>query len=461
VPKVKIAVIGGGSYSWTYTIVRDLVVTPELEGSTIVLEDIDADALKITGPLCRKVVKESGRKFTIETTTSEAAALKDADYVILTISTGGFDTMEHDIGVPLRYGIYQSVGDTVGPGGISRALRNIPVVVDIGRHMEKLCPGAWMLNYTNPMSTLSRALTRETSVPTIGLCHELFGAMRWLTQLFGLESRRDFDVVAAGVNHCIWILKLTIRKTGEDALALLRQYLRNPEAFVKQRAKTVKGKQAKEQLAFAHTHGGRNLVKSALFEAYGALPAGGDRHVAEFFPFFLTEEADAGKKWGVSLTTVEERRTKWQPDALRWCRDLLAGRKPIELTRSGETASLIIDALSGGPAFVDVMNLPNTGQVSNLPAGACVETMAIADATGARGLAVGDLPLGVLNQVTRHVLNQELTVEAALTGDKNLVLQAMLNDPLVRNLEDARKMTDELLEANKRWLPQFFKKRGR
>ena len=162
-PKVKIAIIGGGSYGWTFTIVRDLVVTPELEGSTIVLEDIDADAFKITGPLCRKVVRKSGRKFTIETTTSEAAALKGADYVILTISTGGFDTMEHDIGVPLKYGIYQSVGDTVGPGGISRALRNIPVVVDIGRHMEKLCPAAWMLNYSNPLTTLSRALTRETS----------------------------------------------------------------------------------------------------------------------------------------------------------------------------------------------------------------------------------------------------------------------------------------------------------
>ena len=202
-------------------------------------------------------------------------------------------------------------------------------------------------------------------------------------------------------------------------------------------------------------------MKSALFEIYGALPAGGDRHVAEFFPFFLTEEADAGRKWGVHLTTVEERRTEWQPAALRNCKDMLRGKKPIDLVRSGETVSLIIDALSGGPAFVDVMNLPNDGQVSNLPRGACVETMAIADATGARGLAVGDLPLGVLNQVTKHVLNQELTVEAALTGDKDLVLQAMLNDPLVKNLEHARKMTDELLKANKRWLPQFFKKRGR
>jgi len=460
-PGVKIAIIGGGSYAWTFTIVRDLVVTAELEGSTIVLEDIDADALKITGPLARKVVRKSGRDFKIETTTSESAALKGADYVILTISTGGFDTMEHDIGVPLKYGIYQSVGDTVGPGGISRALRNIPVVVDIGKRMERLCPGATMLNYTNPMSTLCRALTRETSVPTIGLCHELFGAMRWLTGLFGLTSRRDFDVVAAGVNHCIWILKLTIRETGEDALELLRQYLRNPKAFLKKRKGRLKRKRAEAMLAFAETHGGGHLAKSALFEIYGALPAGGDRHVVEFFPFFLTKEADAGKRWGVNLTTVKERRTQWQPGALKNCKQMLRGKMPIRLERSGETASLIINALSGGQPFVDVMNLPNEGQVSNLPREACVETMSIADATGARGLTVGELPLGVLNQVMRHVLNQELTVEAALTGDRDLVLQAMLNDPLVRNLEDAKKMTDELLEANKRWLPQFFRKRGR
>ena len=134
---------------------------------------------------------------------------------------------------------------------------------------------------------------------------------------------------------------------------------------------------------------------------------------------------------------------------------------PIDMKRSGETISLIIDALTGGEPFVDVMNLPNEGQIANVPFDACVETMAIADATGARGLAVGDLPLGVQNQVMKHLLNQELTVEAALTGDRNLVLQAMLNDPLITNLDDAKKITDELLEANKRWLPQFFRKRGR
>ncbi len=460
-PSKKIVLIGGGSYSWTPTIVRDMVLTPELEGSTIVLEDISAATLKVTGPLAKKIIAKSGRNFKLETTTRENDALDGADFVILTVSTGGFDTMEHDIGVPLKYGIYQSVGDSVGPGGISRALRNIPVVLDIGRNMEKRCPNAWMMNYTNPMSTLSRVLTRETKVRTIGLCHELFGAMGWLVGLFGLKDRRDFDVVAAGVNHCIWILKLTIRETGEDALDLLRRYLKDPKGFVATRKKLYKGHKAKERLAFAQTHGGNNLAKSALFEAYGALPAGGDRHVGEFFPFFLTKEADAGKKWGIALTTVEERRNKWAPDAKRWCENLLSGKTPIEMHRSAEAVSLIINALSGGEPYTDVMNLPNKGQISNLPLEACVETMALADSAGAHPLAVGALPLGVQNQVIRHVLNQELTVEAALTGDRNLVLQAMLNDPLVRNLEDAKKITDELLEANKRYLPQFFKKRGR
>ncbi len=460
-PRLKIVLIGGGSYAWTPTLVRDLVVTPELEGSTIVLEDINPKPFKLIGPLCRKIIRKSRRAFKLETTTSEARALDGADYVILTISTGGFDTMEHDLGVPLKYGIYQSVGDTVGPGGISRALRNIPVVVDIGKHMEKRCPDAWMLNYTNPMTTLSRALTRETNIRTIGLCHELFGAMGWLTHLFGLKDRHDFDVVAAGVNHCIWILKLTIRETGEDAFDLLRQYLRDPDAFLRKRRKMVRSKEAKEKLAFIQTHGGGNLAKTALFEAFGALPAAGDRHVAEFFPFFLTKEADAGKKYGVALTTIEERRTKWAPNDLKYCKDMMSGKCPIDMSRSGETVSLIMNALAGGPAFTDVMNLPNTGQISNLPLDTCVETMAVTDSNGVHPIAVGALPPGVLNQVMRHVLNQELTVEAALTGDRQLVLQAMLNDPLVRNLEDAKKITDELLEANKRYLPQFFRKRGR
>ena len=202
-------------------------------------------------------------------------------------------------------------------------------------------------------------------------------------------------------------------------------------------------------------------MKSALFEIFGALPAGGDRHVGEFFPFFLNERYNAGKDWGVHLTTVEERRTRWLPDALANCRKMLRGEMKIDLTRSGETASLIIRALEGGGTFMDVMNLPNKGQIRDLPAEACVETMAVVDTNGAQGVSVGDLPLGVRNQIVRHVLNQELTVEAALTGDRDLVLQAMLNDPLVRDLNDAKKMTDELLEANRKWLPRFFRKRGR
>lgn len=448
--KLKITIIGGGSYAWTPTIFRDLVVTEELEGSTICLEDIDPAALRDQERLARKILKTSGRKVKLQSTTSQAEALDGANFVILTISTGGLDAMEHDIGIPLKYGIYQAVGDTVGPGGLARALRNIPVVVGIGHDMEKHCPNAWMINYTNPMTTLTRAMWRYTRTRTIGLCHELFGTLSFIAQLFGIEDRHEIEVQAAGINHLLWILSMRIR--GEDGFEMLRRYLADHKAFGRKRVVRKSG----QETTHAQTLTGSHQVKLALFEAFGALPAAGDRHVAEFFPHFLTEATHSGVDWGVHLTTVAERKTSWLPGAITRTKEMLAGKRAIELTRSGETASLIIAALAGRrPPLIDVMNLPNQGQVPELPLDVVVETMAGADRVGARGLAAGRLPMGVLNVLMTHVINQELVVEAAMTGDRHLALQALLNDPLTRDFKDAHKMLDEMIEANHKLLPQF------
>ncbi|MGQ9630457.1 MAG: family 4 glycosyl hydrolase [bacterium] len=440
-PKPKIVIIGGGSLNWTHTIVQDIVLTEALQGSQIVLQDINPKPLELTHKVGARIIEEAKSSCTIDSTTDRRRALEGADFVILTISTGGFETMQHDLAIPEKYGIYQSVGDTVGPGGISRALRNIPVVVDICRDMEELCPEAWLINYTNPMTTLCRAATKATKIKTIGLCHELFGTLAMLSRALGVEEK-EIQVRAAGVNHLLWITELRVR--GKDGFPALREFIERNPRFEPPSDMPI------ERRVFFDTC----ALKFELFKLYGALPAAGDRHLAEFFPNFLTEENDRGMKYGVALTTIEHRRKNMER-AEEMNRRML--REPISLVRSREEASAIIASLLTGRESEHIVNVPNRGEISNLPRDAVVEIMAFVGALGVRGALVGDLPKPVARVLHTHVINQELTVEAALSGDRNLALQAFLGDPLTEHLSvsRARKMMDELIEANMEYLPQF------
>jgi len=425
----KIVLIGGGSYAWTPTIVRDIVTTQDLEGSTITLHDIDAKSLDAMLSLGRKIIGRSGKEFAIEATTDRRQALRDADFVILTISTGGLEAMGHDLEIPLRHGIYQSVGDTVGPGGISRGLRNIPVVVGMAREMEELCADAWFINYSNPMSTICRAVTKVTGMRTIGLCHGLNEVIEMLRGIFRIEHEGELHIKAAGINHLPWIIGIAVR--GEDGIPLLREYVERNGVSIAP-------------------------VKMELFKAFGHLPGTGDRHVAEFFGHFLTKEADAGLKYGVRLTTIEDR-LRQRARIVEHVNKALSGEVAIEMGRSEESVSKIISAIANGRREVEVLNLPNSGQVNNLPRDSIVETYGVVGPGGAEGVAVGDLPMAVQAILHKHIVEQELTVDAALNGDRSLALQALLLDPLVRDLDVAEKMLDELLEANRRYLPQFFR----
>jgi alpha-galactosidase len=424
----KIVLIGGGSYAWTPTILRDIAVTPDLEGSTITLHDVDASSLDVMLSLGRMIMERSGRKFAIEATTDRRRALQDAGFVILTISTGGLEAMRHDLEIPLRYGIYQSVGDTTGPGGISRALRNIPVVVQMAREMEELCPEAWFINYSNPMAQICRAVTKVTRMRTIGLCHGLNEVVGMLRGIFDVKPGEEMHVKAAGINHLPWIIALTVR--GQDGLRLLREYVERQGASI-------------------------SPVKMELFKAFGSLPGTGDRHVAEFFGHFLTKGADAGAKYGVRLTTIEDR-LQWRAKDVERVRGMLSGGAAIAMSRSEEAVSGIISAIAHGREEIDILNLPNRGQVNNLPRDAIVETQGVVSPRGAEGIAVGDVPPAVQAILHQHVIKHELTVDAALRGDRALALQALLLDPLVREFDTAERMLDELLEANSKYLPQFF-----
>jgi alpha-galactosidase len=444
VSAIKIVLVGGGSVSWGPKMITDLALADGLQGSTITLMDLDPEVLERVRRLSEMIIERAECDVTLQATTSRQEAFEGADYVVVTISAGGFETMKHDLAIPWKYGIRQSVGDTIGPGGLSRALRNIPIFLDIARDMQAICPQAWLINYSNPMTTICRAITKETQVKTVGLCHELFGTIDLLQTIFGCP-REAIGTRVGGVNHLPWIIDLRI--DGEDGFPRLQQHLaenglHNPlaPAF-----------DSSPRSVFAD----RWAVKMSLFRTFGALPAAGDRHVAEFFPHFLTAETNWGADFGVELTTVAHRE-RLKGIAHARIENLLSEEEPLILEPSREAASPIIQSLETGEESIHLMNLPNRGQIANLPRDAVVETMGVVGRNSVEPLAIGDLPTGVASIVRRLVDVQELTVEAGLTGDRALALQAMRLDPLVTNWEAAEKMLDELLAANRDWLPQFF-----
>ncbi len=452
----RIVIIGGGSYQWVPKLLVDLVNTPSLAEAEIVLEDVDPAPLEPMADFVRHVVGLKGVGMTVSTTTDQRAALAGAEYVVVTISTGGFQSMRHDLEIPERHGIKQSVGDSVGPGGIMRALRNIPVLVGIARDMEELCPDAWMLNITNPMTTLCRAMTHETSIKTVGLCHEIAGAQFALSTLFDVGFL-DLEFEIVGVNHLP--IFTSLRVDGEDGFARLRALMDDPDGLGAEpiRVPAAYGEEA-QRLASGFCK--RDLlehhkVKLALFERFGVLPGAGDRHLVEFFPGFLTEESEWGKRWGVSLTTIEDR----EGDAAGHQEELAKMRASNEVSTmpSGEMVAPMIDSFRRNRPHAFPLNLPNAGQAPDLPPDVIVESMCVADADGLHPRDQTRLPPVLAEWVRRISAAQEATVTAALSGDREKVVEAMLLDPLAGRIDfdHVEQMTDEMLAATAQWLPQF------
>jgi alpha-galactosidase len=435
----RVCFVGGGSYNWMPKLLQDVALTRDLSGE-IVLHDINPAALEDIRCYGNKLMAAADADFSVEATTDLSAAVQGADFVVVTITTGGLETMARDLDIPRRYGICQSVGDTVGPGGLSRALRNVPPLIEIARTMERACPDAWMLNLTNPMSILTRAVNKVTSIKAMGLCHELFGVRGGLMRMFDARVE-DFEMRVAGVNHLIWLLALRIR--GQDGFAMVREYVKTHGEI------PVREARGTWNAPFLD----RWRLKLALFDAYGYLPAAGDRHLAEFFPYFLTEATRCGADYDVQLTTIDHRREQ-VATAQEGVRAALDGKLP-PLERSQEASADIISAIANGRSVRTIVNLPNVGQIEELPRDAVVETLAELGAAGAQPLTVGPLPGGVLGTLQVHVTNQELLVEAAVRGDRQLALEALLNDPLTRDFASAPRLLDELLVAQKEYLPQF------
>ncbi|MBM3237101.1 hypothetical protein FJZ31_12485 [Candidatus Poribacteria bacterium] len=424
----KIVIMGAGSIVFSRGLIANIILTEELQGSTVALCDIDAEALDLITQLAKSMARHAGADVNIESSTDRRELLPNADYVIQTIAIGGKSAWEKDLDIPKKYGIIQPVGDSVGPGGISRAFRLLPVVVDICRDMEKLCPDAWLLNYSNPNSCVVTAAHQYSKIKVIGLCHGLLGTQHALANYLGVPFG-ETRVLAAGVNHLNWILDF--RVGDQDGLQMVRE-------------KMQKGGPENDPFK----------VTFMLFDIYGAIPAPGDRHVAEFFPHFLNQAADYGKKYGLGLMRA------YGQDQEYWAKI----KQDVEedtnidqyLRKSGEEVIDIIVTMEGLESKVfDAINLPNYGFVTNLPEGAILEVPAVVGPFGIRGMSIGALPSGIASVLSGIIRLQQLTVDAAMTGDRNLAVQAMLADPMVSSVEIAKAMLDELIEAHAKHLPQF------
>ncbi len=446
---MQVTIIGGGSYQWGPSLMADLLLTPCFaDGGHLVLQDIDPTPLVKMEALAHRLVDHLGVAATVSTTTDQARALDGADFVVVTISTGGFDSMRVDLDVPARHGIRQSVGDSVGPGGINRSLRNIPVLVGIARDMQARCPDAWMLNITNPMTTLTRAVRRETSIRAVGLCHEVGNFTFDLAIALRLPHTAVRPTVS-GVNHFPVVTALDV--DGRDGFEVIAELVESVGGMA---ALAPDPDRAPLEPMTPLDWGVRNFLKLSMWQRWGVIPAAGDRHLAEFLPSILTEASGWGAAWGVALTPMSARERD-QADFIALLDAQLAGSEPLHAWRSGEMMADVVDSLVTGTPRELPVNIPNAGQCPDLPPEAVVESMCVIDDQGVRGRDRARVPPVVAELLRRQVATQELTVEAAMSGDRAAIAQAFVLDPLAGrgDLNDLDTMVDELLAGTAPWLP--------
>lgn len=447
---INIAYIGGGSRGWAWTFMGDLAAEESLSG-TVRLYDIDFEAAHDNMLIGNRLIRQSNSKgkwnFTAVNTLEKA--LDGADFVIISILPGTFKEMWSDVHTPEKYGIYQSVGDTVGPGGLIRAIRTIPMYVEIAEAIKKYSPDAWVINYTNPMTLCTRTLYEVfPGIKAFGCCHEVFGTQELLADMLyemkGIDGikRHQIEVNVLGINHFTWLDSASYK--GIDLMPLYIDFV--DKYYEEGYEGANKGHWINNFFASA------NRVKFDLFKRYGLIAAAGDRHLAEFMPPWYLKDPETIKSWKFGLTPVSWRMENRKMQDERRKR-LIDGKEQIELKASGEEGVAQIKALLGLGNLITNVNLPNKGQMEGIPVGAVVETNALFARNSVRPVIAGRLPSDIESLVMRHVLNQETILKAALKRDKELAFRAFLNDPLmVLDINDARKLFDEMLYNTREYL---------
>lgn len=428
----RIVLIGAGSVEFTRNLLGDFLSYPELQHATIVLHDIDPDRLRTAERMAAWTAGALGAAPVIEGHLDRRAALQGADIVVDTIQVGGARATQVDFDVPARYGLRYTINDTINVGGVMRGLRSIPVVLDIVRDMEEVCPEAWFLNYTNPMAMLVRAVAESSAIRTVGLCHSVFWTVDTLAGYLDLP-REEIDHVSAGVNHLAFLLRL--EHHGRDLYPDLR-------AFVA---------------------GGRvpddDLVRAELFRRLGYYPTESSEHHAEYNPWFIPK-GDAVERFHIPIGEYLDRVANNLGEYAETRRRLDAG-EAFEIERSGEYAAVIAHALITGEPARFVGNVMNEGAlIDNLAADACVEVPCLVDGTGVWPVRVGRLPAQCAAYIGPAVDAQALTVRAALDQDRDAIYHAVMQDPQVQarlSLDETWRMTDELIAAEAEWLPDWLR----
>lgn len=442
----KIAVIGGGSVNWMPRLLKDILLKECIETIDFQLLDIDIEQAEFVAEFGRHLSQELGLKHKFTPTLDSESALDGADFILITISTGGLETMRYDLEIPEKYKIFATVGDTVGPGGWSRNIRNIPVFQKIGEDVKRLCPEAVILNYTNPMAALTDILIRTSNARVIGLCHGLFENLEAFKDIFNLESESELSYRSGGVNHFFWMWDLKIK--GKDGKKLLYEKLEGTNL-----EKLINGATT-DPLGFRSA----KFLCEELMRFYDLVPYLGDRHTSEFFPSILTGDFSELERLGLHRTTISERedvRIKSKNSALNH----IDGSEKWDMTPSRETCSDIIEAISTQKEFIDVINVPNCGQINNLPVGAVVETLGVINSTGFLPISVGNMPEEAAELCRPHAINQINLCEGYSNENKQQVLSALYNDPCLNhlNLADKKALAEELILANSEYLPAFLK----
>ncbi|MDQ3003854.1 MAG: hypothetical protein M3R47_00500 [Chloroflexota bacterium] len=459
----KITVIGAGSASFGENTLSAIMRSKKLRGSTLALVDRNAESLEIVRSLANRLNTEWGAGFVITSHTHHREALADSDFVVNAIEVGAREGLwRSDFEIPIKYGVRQPYSENGGPGGFAHAARNIGPIMQIAHDMEEACPDAWFVNFTNPMIRICDAVNRHSNIKVVGLCHQIYAGYGMVgvalakdlgiqvpDGLTGMHAAMDqhplqhrvreqvvplVDIRAAGLNHFTWILSIQDRRTGRDLYPLFRE-------------------------RFFELDPNFEPLTRDIFSAFGLFPIPGDTHLCEYLPWLSDPVTRPWEKYNIRLYDWDlfAEIRNFELDRLN---DMANGSATIDalLDTDSEGALEMIESVAGaGNHYHLAANVPNVGQVSNLPIGAIVETPIIVDGSGIHPVHIGTLPDGIAELCRRETIVSQLCVDAAVEGNREKALQCFLLDPVTTDIDIAKKILDDYLTSYKEYLPQFWK----
>ncbi|WP_433619938.1 alpha-galactosidase [Paenibacillus cellulositrophicus] len=428
----KISIIGAGS-AFTQDIATDILLIEGIEGGTIALVDIDAERLEIARKLVEKIIELSGKRWNVIASTDRREVIGGSQFVINQIEVGGLQTVRYEYEIPLKYGVNQCIGDTLGPGGLFKTLRTLPSWMDIIRDVEDLCPDSTILNYTNPMSAVTLLTSRVTSIPVVGLCHSIQNTSRQLAKYAGVPYE-DMQWRAGGINHMSWFVELT--HEGKDLYPVLRDKIQNPDLLKK------------------------DPVRFDAMKYLGAFVSESSGHFSEYIPYYRKRQSLIDKHCSTGYNGATgyyaDNWPIWRKENDEKIVKQLEGSLPIELAPSNEYAAIIIEAMLKNEPKVIYGNVPNEGLIHNLPGDGIVEVACMVDRNGVNPCRFGSLPEHLAALCRSNMAFFDLAVGAVLNNDKEMARHALMVDPLsaaVCSLDEISDMFEELYEAERDFIP--------